>query len=52
MSAMGLTETDDFTNLIKKMGAPGMDHKESWEFELSSFIQKHPELRPSLNIED
>jgi hypothetical protein len=50
MSAMGLTGTDDLTCLIKKFSSPEMDYSESWEMELSIFIQKHPELSHSVTI--
>jgi hypothetical protein len=47
---MCLTGTDDFTYLLKKISSSEMDYSESWEFELSTFIQKHPELHPSITI--
>jgi hypothetical protein len=50
MSAMGLTQTDDGISLLKKISSPELEKDESWEFELSVFIQKHPELNPSINI--
>jgi hypothetical protein len=50
MSAMGLTGTDDFTYLIKKFSKFELDYGESWEMELSTFIQKHPELSYSVTI--
>ncbi len=49
-SAMGLTGTDEFSYLVKRISSPEIEMNESWEVELSSFLQKHPELRPSITI--
>ncbi len=50
MSAMGLTQTDDGTSLLKKISSPELEKEQSWEVELSAFIHKHPELNPSITI--
>jgi hypothetical protein len=51
MSAMGLTGTDNCRYLIKKLSASDIDLGESWEKELSIFIQKHPELHHTITIQ-
>jgi hypothetical protein len=50
MSAMGLTQTDEFSSLLKTIPSPDMECGESWEVELSMFILKHPELSQSVTI--
>ncbi|MDD1678168.1 MAG: hypothetical protein LUO93_03160 [Methanomicrobiales archaeon] len=47
---MRLTGTDDIGYLMKKISSSELDYGESWETELSIFIQKHPELSHSITL--